>query len=620
MVHRLLTLLLCAAACMSIAAAQPSARFALGVNLDDMGAFVNIVNHTSRYSNATGYDSLGWPTSDFDLVLMDGRPVAEWAGSIDDPDRYRIDYSGRYAGAFIGRATVRATGTSVTVENVAYDSTRNRTTFDLVVGGFPNANHGLVFLQIRDTRRTPASPPNTGITELRVHRPGYPIDDARIFTDAYLALCRAADFACYRFYNVQNIWDGEPVYPAVTRWQQRKTPRDAAQVSMASTSGKRDGWCWEYIVALANELRKDVWICVHQSCDSTYVTELADMLARDLDPAINIHVESSNEVWSPTQATHGPYNAAAAAARGISFDQNHARRTVELSRWFAGVFGAQEINRRIRVIMAGQHAYHGRSDTHLDYINRTFGAPDRYIWATSTALYFGSTRASSPDTTAILAGMMEDITAQRTDAQTATYRPVHVAKAAAWKLPGGCTSYEGGPHLPAGGGTTNLDAQIRAHRTLAMRDVLVANYTDAWRDLGGGLALHFTLASAYTRYGCWGLTDDVSHPDRNHKMDAMREIIRTATTAVDTLDVANGTRSQAHARGIEISAAPHPFTNVLTLRSTSALPIDVRITDLLGREVWRGALAGIRVIPTASWSAGLYLLTSDGRQMRIMKR
>lgn len=213
-------------------------NFQLGVNLDDNGAFVNIINHTNRYSNVSSYDSLGWPKSNFDLVLLDGRPVTEWNGIIDDPETFRVNYSGRYKCSFTGIANINATGTSVTVENKAYDSPSNTSTFDLVIGGFPDANHGLVILVFTATQRTPASSLNTGITNLKVNRPGYALNTTKTFTDEFISLCKAADFACYRYYNLQNIWDGEPVYPARTTWAKRKTPLDATQKSMQTMNGK----------------------------------------------------------------------------------------------------------------------------------------------------------------------------------------------------------------------------------------------------------------------------------------------------------------------------------------------------------------------------------------------
>lgn len=502
----------------------------LGVNLDDNGAFVNIINHTNRYDKVKGsakaleFDSLGWARSDFDLVLLDKRPVPEWSGTIDDPEKYRVDYSGRYKSSFTGSATVTVTGTSVTVDKISYDSLANTTYFDIIVGGYPNANHGFVVLNFRNTRRNPNDTLNSGITNLKVMRPGYELTTTKIFTDEFISLCKSADFACYRFYNVQNIWDGEPTFPAKTIWDRRKTPMDAAQQSLAGLNGKRDGWCWEYIVELSNILKKDIWICIHMSCDSDYVANLAKLLKEKLDPSINIYVENSNEVWSPTQATFGPYNQAQSKFYGITFDENYARRAVELSNWFSGIFGKEEINNRIRVILSGQQAYSGRSDNHLNYIKKTYGEPKDYIYATSAALYFGSTKSTDTNPLVINQGMIEAISDQLTNKSNGAYRLNHINKAKTWGLKGGCTSYEGGPGVPSGGGTDNLANQILANRTEQMGDVVKFNYTDGWSELDGGLALYFTLVSGYNRYGCWGITDDYTKPDRNFKMKALREL------------------------------------------------------------------------------------------------
>ena len=37
--------------------------------------------------------------------------------------------------------------------------------------------------------------------------------------------------------------------------------------------------------------------------------------------------------------------------------------------------------------------------------------------------------------------------------------------------------------------------------------------------------MQFTLAGSYSRYGAWGLTDDVAHPDRNALFPGVRELI-----------------------------------------------------------------------------------------------
>ncbi|MBI3258341.1 MAG: hypothetical protein HYZ54_02505 [Ignavibacteriae bacterium] len=579
----------------------------LGVNLDDNGAFVNIINHTNRYSKAAGFDSLGWAKSDFDLILLDKRPVPEWAGSIDDPEKYRVDYSGRYKSSFSGSANVSVSGTSVTLERISYDSLANTTFFDIIVGGYPNANHGFVILSFKNTRRTSKDTLNSGITNLKVMRPGYELATPKIFTDEYITLCKAANFACYRFYNVQNVWEGEPTFPTKTTWDKRKTPSDAAQQTLVSINGKRDGWCWEYIIELSNILKKDIWICIHISCDSDYVANLAKLLKEKLDPSINIYIENSNEVWSPTQASFGPYNQAQAKFYGITFDENYARRAVELSNWFSAVFGKDEINNRIRVILSGQQSYSGRSDNHLSYIKKTFGEPKDFIYATSTALYFGSTKSNDTDPLIINQGMKDNITDQVTNKNAGAYRLNHINKAKTWGLKGGCTSYEGGPGVPSGGGTDNLENQILANRTEQMGEVVKFNYTEGWSELDGGLALYFTLVSGYNRYGCWGITDDYTKPDRNFKMKAMREL----TNKPVGIDISKNDKTD----GLTITYNNETSSiNVNTFRSIK----DVEMYNVLGSVVSK---SNCNVISTSNCTCGLYFISVslDNSEQYVLK-
>lgn len=539
----------------------------IGVNLSGQGAFVNMMNHASRILEAESYDENGWPKSDFKLVLMDGRPAQEWNQDIDDPEEYRIDYSGTYKGSFYGKADLRILWSEAYIENMIWDAESNTSYFDLVIPGPPKANHAFIYLEFTNTMRETGGILNTGVKDIKVMRPGYNLNTEKIFTDDYIALCKAADFSCFRFYTVQNIWGGEPEYPGKTLWDNRKTPMDATQQPMIDLNGKRDGWSWEYIIELANILNKDIWICIHMSCDSNYVRSLAQLLKEQLNPNINIYVENSNEVWSPTHMTHGPYNKAQADDYGISFDENYARRSVELSDIFAEVFGTGEINNRIRVILAGQHAYRGRHNLHLDYINNTFGPPKNYIYALSSALYFGSTKADG-SVEDINSGMIEDINEQINDSESSFYRKAHIDIANDWDLPGGCTSYEGGPHLPAGGVKDNLGNQILAHRTEEMKNILIKNYTEGWSDIGGGLALHFTLAGSYNRYGCWGLTDDPSNPDRNYKMQAMRDMLG---------DWQNSEGVVVNNHGVFFSIVPNPAKNILRINFELQIPDKVTI-------------------------------------------
>lgn len=577
----------------------------LGVNLTNTGAFVSIINHTNRYINVESFDEYGWPNSDFELVIMDHRPVKEWSNETDDPEEYRIDYSGRYKSSFKGEADIEIKWSNTKIENKIYDQNTNTTYFDLVIPGPPAKGHAFIYAIFTNTRKIPGAKLNSGISELKIMRPGYEMDTKKIFTDEYIDLCKAADFACYRYYTLQNIWDGEPVFPKTTKWDNRKTPQDATQLNMKNMNRKLDGWCWEYIIELANILKKDIWINIHLSCDTNYIINLAEMLKNNLDPSINIYVENSNEVWSPTFKTNGAYNQAQAEHYGITFNQNYARRSVELSGLFAEVFGKNEINKRIRVVLAGQQAYNGRSDQHLNYINNTFGLPKEFIYATSTALYFGSSNPTG-SVEEINTGMLNEINKQINDSENNLYRLNHINKAKKWDLSGGCTSYEGGPALPAAGKISNLDNQISAHRTETMKDIIITNYENGWFNIGGGLAMYFSLFSAYNRYGCWGLTDDFNKADRNYKMKGIQELIGIWGN-VDN-DKINYHR--------DISIFPNPIKSIATIKINyqKSEYAQISLYDNLGgrvKQIANGIMQkGIHTvsIETESMYSGVYYL------------
>jgi hypothetical protein len=132
--------------------------------------------------------------------VVDYRPVAEWSNSIDDPQAYRIDVSGTYKCEFTGKAAVRGVSGG-TVQNAVYDSTNNRTTFDFTVAGPPGSGHGLLIVEFANTKRTKASQTGSGITGLRINRPGYPLNSEKMFTDEFLAALTGIKFSTIRFMN-----------------------------------------------------------------------------------------------------------------------------------------------------------------------------------------------------------------------------------------------------------------------------------------------------------------------------------------------------------------------------------------------------------------------------------
>ena len=71
----------------------------------------------------------------------------------------------------------------------------------------------------------------------------------------------------------------------------------------------------------------------------------------------------------------------------------------------------------------------------------------------------------------------------------------------------------------------NIANRIRAIRAPRQGYLYKLNLADCFWDLGGNLAMQFTLSGGYSRYGAWGLTDDVYKPDRNALFPEVRQLI-----------------------------------------------------------------------------------------------
>jgi len=522
----------------SVFAGTYPGRLGVGISLPERcGTFTNQTKDNWRYTNTSGSDlvsgqtdSQGWPSIDC-WYIVDWRPVAEWAGTIDDPEVYRCNMSGTYKCSFTGQATLAHIEGDFVIQNQVYNSGTNTTTFDIVVSP-PAAGHGVMILQFTNTKRTPTSATNTGLTNLKIMYPGYTIDTTQTFTTAFLNCLTSADFSTIRFMDFRSTNNSEPTYPATTAWLQRKLTTDAGQGPIPPI-GKLDGGAWEYVVQIGNAAMMDIWINVQLSATDDYVTQLATLIKNNLDPSLNVYVESSNEVWNGIFGQYN-YNVAQASALGITEHQNHARRTVRLAQLFESVFGVGSLNNRVRVMLCS-HAPMLEwwvDDIMLPYINTNYGPPKNYIYAIARQTYFGGTGANGGGTYTVaqlLTNAHNDITSQITET-SGNYagRLQWVQKAAAWQLVGGACSYEGGPDY-GGGDTTNIANRILCNRDAGMKTEWKYNLDEGFFALGANIAMQFTLTSGYHRYGTWGLTDDVTNPDRNYKFQGAREIIGTPT-------------------------------------------------------------------------------------------
>lgn len=455
-------------------------------------------------------DERGWPLVDARYVV-DWRPVAEWANQIDDPEAYRLDLSGTYQCAFRGKAALRS-GAEGRVENLRAGP-GGTFAFDFVV---PKGAKGFFLLEFSGIKG--------GIKDFRMLRPGLAAEPGP-FHPALLAALKGIRFSTIRYMNFTHTNGSDPPYPGQIPWRERKLPTDASQAPIKAL-GKLGGASWEEVIALANLSKADAWINVPLSADAGYVRELAALMKKGLDPSLNLYVESSNEVWNTApDFSQSLYNRAQAKTLRLGEHENHARRSVELAKAFEQAFGAGSLNRRVRVVLCShQPMLEWWVEPMLQYVKKRHGDPPKFFWGIACQTYFSARGDKTGTPEGMLKASRMDIQRQLEEtAGNKAGRRQWAAKAKAWRLPGGFLSYEGGPDS-GGGGTNNIGARIQAERSLEMGDLMRLNLEEGFFRQGGGLAMQFTLSSGYNRYGCWGLSDDITQPRRNAKYVALEKV------------------------------------------------------------------------------------------------
>src|SRR5512135_2417294 len=239
----------------------------LGLSLSTMD-FVDVMKTVRDWSplgqSSVPRDANGWPTSDASICVFDVRVNQPWNGP--DPNAVPPDISGTYHLSFHGEAAVAGPGWDyplITVQDQTYDPTTNTTTADVVIPkGQP-----FVILDFADTHRTPDSPTNTGITDVKLIQPAYAPDTTQLFNTQFLNALQP--FGALRYMVVENT-NNYPV-SGDYNWSQRRLPTDSSQTD--SYNGKI-GVAWEDAVALANASNTDMWINIPASATNDYVLQL----------------------------------------------------------------------------------------------------------------------------------------------------------------------------------------------------------------------------------------------------------------------------------------------------------------------------------------------------------
>lgn len=470
----------------------------LGINLPGIHdwmhtpVYVDLVHQARRYgSPAAPWDERaplgpdGWPIGDFGVVLSTG--LAGYSRS-----------AGTYRLSFTGKARIAAVASDARVANVVHDAATGTTRADVVVA--PGATQ--LMLAFTDT--------GAGIRDLKVLRPGYAHGDTRLFTDEFLA--HVARFPVLRFMDWLRTNDS-----TVSTWSGRARPESTRHASSA-------GVPWEHVIALANQVRRDVWINVPVAADDDYVVRLARLLRTTLHPAAVVYVEYSNELWNPQFTQHAvnrrlavaevKADPASALARGGARDpevlalRRIGERLKRISDIFRAEWGEAAMMTRVRPVLAAQVAQPHVGHVILSHMRAAHGPPARYFWALAGAPYFNLGARQTAEGLSV-GDVLEAMDASIRRLPRDNALEANVAQASWHGLR--FLGYEGGadtfgPGSLAAKKAANLDERMQS---------LCTRYLATWYEAGGGLMMWFTAGAGNwdTPYGAWELTTDLARTD-----------------------------------------------------------------------------------------------------------
>ena len=523
--------------------AQSGQTFAdkFGIELDGIGdgnrgkTFVDLGKTLRAWKLPDGktdapQDEHGWPKADASTVLFDIRPFGTWAPPVDDPEKFQPDWSGTYKMSFQGQAVLEfLEGPEVKLEDQKYDAVSNTTTADLVVP----KGQGLLSVTFKQTKRTADSTEGSGISMLRVIRPGYLTDTTKLFTDEFLASLKP--FAVMRFMdwletNHNPGFYGDEGHHALN-WGDRHVPEDATQ----SRLGKKYGTSWEYVIELANATGKDIWINIPVAATDDYVKNLAKLLKQGLPEKCNVYIEHSNEVWNfgfpqyvynklaaidEVKQGNSTLNKDGEKSEEVWARRRHAKRLIEIGDIFRDAFGVSAASRIRPVYASWVISVKPHYEDVLSWVKKTYGDPKNYFYAIASAAYYNVSKApKDADVPALLKSM-------RQSSEEHLKLRLQLQKLAEGYGLKHC-QYEIGPDV-GGGKTDNIANRILSNRDPAIKELLLHDARDNWFPRGGDIYIYFAHCGPASRHGCWGLSEDIANLN-TPKWQAIYEL--TGTTA-----------------------------------------------------------------------------------------
>ena len=295
----------------------------------------------------------------------------------------------------------------------------------------------------------------------------------------------------------------------------------------------------EDMVKLSNELGVDPWFTMPHLADDTYIRNFALYVRDNLDPALTVRVEYSNEVWNFAFAQTRWLRDQAVAEWGTAdaYIDYHAKKAVETALIWEDVFGGETDRGRLVNVLGTLMVNDWLTNRLLDAPMWRENEPNAYVdpktvfEEIAVTTYFGVTTISNEELRNKLFSIIQDpnidaqswLASQLLDPDYGNSIPQitefleeisQIARDNGMRMVG----YEGGQHLHhsfAVAGLTEADIKtmndfmIGFVRSSQMADLYQVLW-DVWAKHGDGAFMQFTDIGSPSKWGSWGLRSSLN--------------------------------------------------------------------------------------------------------------
>ena len=389
-------------------------------------------------------------------------------------------------------------------------------------------------------------------------------------------------------------------------WANRSLPNYYSQAE--SPNG---GIAYEYIIQVANQLDKNIWVCIPHQADDDYITQMAAMFRDGLKPGITVYIEYSNEVWNWIfpQATwvtdNGPQN--------ISYPRRYTERSIHAFDIWMNVWGTQ--NTRLRRVLGTQNGYDWVTEeilAHADQNKYDYISPSWYVGLDHGPT--GNPNLQTLGATAKPEDVLENANNVFLDFYPHWEMVYNTAKLYGKKV----VNYEGGQHFTDFSVPAYIQSMYDAQVHPGMYD-LYDRMLDSLRRLGSELPVAFVLTGPWqSQYGSWGHIFDEDDPAPWNDRPKFQVLIDQIAKCEE---IPTGIKPVENQLTMAIRIFPNPTTGMFQLElpaEWSGRRFSVQVSDALGQVKFVQQFVGNQIVLGEQLPNGMYqveVLDMGGRKV-----